>query len=179
MHVTKDAIRIFLVIIFSTFFLFRITNFYDLFSGSIIFVLLVFDLIESNHKDNTKSVLIYYMSWVIIALVTIYGRKSYIGPFTPIFIISIYKVVPLLAFAIKFRRIQVTRTVITKLSLISIALYLIELIINSTHGLASIADFLAIVALIELGIIFLIEKERLPYKSSIVAYLFNKKEQSN
>jgi len=168
--INKDTFRIVVVIIFTIILTLKISDFYDLLSGSIVLILLVFDVFEQNHNNNLKSELIYYLSWVIIGLLISYNRKSYIVPYIPIFTITIIKTLTIILSLLRHKEILVTRTMLSKLSLITIAIYFMELLVNSTHGFGSIAVLCTKAAAIEFMIILFIEKNRLAYKSSLLNY---------
>lgn len=174
MKANKEVIRIILVLLFSLIFTLEITERYDLLSGLIILILLIFDLFERNHTFSPKSELIYYISWIVIGLLTFIIRKSHIGPFFPIFNIFIIKLLTFIIFLTKYKSFPVTRTILSKIALITIALYILELILNSTHKFSSIPVFCTIISSIELLIILLIEKKRTNYKPSILTYILKK-----
>ena len=168
----KSVIRLTLLLIFCLTSLFKISEFYDLVSGLIVVVLLIFDLFEKNHKNNFITEFIYYFSWTIITLITFTIRGSYIRPFNPIFIILIIKLTTSALYLIRYKSIQVTRTLLSKITLTFFALYIIELLTNSTHGFASNVIFWTKISSIELILILLIKKDRIDYKVSIVNFIW-------
>lgn len=168
----KIIVRLISLLFFALIFLLKISDFYDLIAGFLVFTLLVFDLFEQNHNENLETELVYYFVWITILSIIFNVRGGYIGPFTPVFIIIIIKAVTLVLYVLKYKSIMVTRTILSKLALVSLAFYLIELIINSTHGLSTFALFFTKVSAIELLIIVLTNKIRVNYKSSVLDFLW-------
>jgi hypothetical protein len=146
----------------------KVIEYYGELSSCLIFILLIFDLFERNHFNDSKPELIYYLSWVTIGLSTFLIRGSYIGPYSPIFLILIIKLITLLLFYLKYRSLCVTRTILSKLCLVAVALYFIELLANSTHGLGSTTLFWTKLSSAELFLILLTKKDRIKYKWSIL-----------
>ncbi len=146
----------------------KVIEYYGELSSCLIFILLIFDLFERNHFNDSKPELIYNLSWVTIGLSTFLTRGSYIGPYSPIFLILIIKLITLLLFYLKYRSLCVTRTILSKLCLVSVALYFIELLANSTHGLGSTTLFWTKLSSAELFLILLTKKDRIKYKWSIL-----------
>ena len=146
----------------------KVIEYYGELSSCLIFILLIFDLFERNHFNDSKPELIYYLSWVTIGLSTFLIRGSYIGPNSPIFLILMIKLITLLLFYLKYRSLCVTRTILSKLCLVSVALYFIELLANSTHGLGSTTLFWTKLSSAELFLILLTKKDRIKYKWSIL-----------
>lgn len=143
-------------------------------SSCLIIILLIFDLFERNHFNNSKPELIYYLSWLTIGLSTFLIRGSYIVPYSPIFLILIIKLITLFLYYLKYKSLCVTRTILSKLCLVTIALYFIELLANSTHGLVSTTWFWTKLSSTELFLILLTKKERIKYKWSILDSLWKK-----
>ena len=143
-------------------------EYYGELSSFLIIILLIFDLFERNHFNDSKPELIYYLSWGTIGLSTFLIRKSYIGPYSPIFLILIIKLVTLLLYYLKYKSLCVTRTILSKLCLAALALYFIELLANSTHGLGSTTLFWTKLSSAELFLILLTKKDRIKYKWSIL-----------
>jgi len=174
----KNTVRLILVLLLSLIILLKISDSYDLISGFIVFILLIFDLFESNHVNNTKSELIYYTSWILIVAITFSVRGNDILPFTPMFITLMIKSAVVVMYIIKYKSMRVTRTVLSKISLITLAAYIIELIINSTHGLGSIMVFWIEISSLELICILLIKKRRVGYVSSLLTDIWENQRQS-
>lgn len=168
----KNTIRIILVSLFSIILLLKITEFYDLLSGFMILILLIFDLFERNHANGKRTELVYYLSWILIGGITFYVRGSYIGPYAPIFLISIMKLIIIVGYVIKYKSFKVSRTILSKVALITIALYFIELVINSTHGFSSTTLMWTKISSIELIILLIMNIKRIDYKTSIFEFLW-------
>ncbi|MCT4629669.1 hypothetical protein [Winogradskyella sp.] len=167
-------IRIVLVLLFSVIFLLKISDYYDLLSGFIVFILLAFDLFERNHTNVKEHELIYYFSWILIGLITTTVRRCNIVPYTPIFLVSIMKLILIIGYLFRYKSFKVTRTLLSKITLIVIALYIIELIVNSTHGFSSITLLWTKVSTVELILLLIINKNRIDFKISILEFLWKK-----
>jgi len=174
----KITVRLFLVLLLSLILLLKISDYYDLISGFIVLILLIFDLLESNHLNNTKSELTYYTSWILIVAITFSVRGNYILPFAPMFVTLMIKSAVVVMYIIRYKSMRVTRTVLSKITLITLAAYIIELIINSTHGLGSIMVFWIEISSLELISILLIKKRRVDYMSSLLEYIWKAQKQN-
>ncbi|TDQ27862.1 hypothetical protein DFQ07_1719 [Tenacibaculum caenipelagi] len=152
----------------------KIIEYYGELSSCLILILLIFDLFEKNHSNHLKPELVYYSSWVIIGLSTFSIRGSYIGPYTSIFLIFVIKLTTLVFYYLKYKSLLVTRTLLSKFCLVTIALYFIELLSNSTHGFSHITLFWTKIASIELFIILIIKKKRIKYQLFFLDFLWKK-----
>lgn len=152
----------------------KIIEYYGELSSCLILILLVFDIFEKNHSNYLKTELTYYSSWVIIGLSTFSIRGSYLGPYSSIFLIFAIKLTILVFYFLKYKSLLVTRTILSKVCLVTIALYFIELLSNSTHGLGNTTLFWTKIASIELFIILITEKKRVKYKLFFLDFLWKK-----
>ena len=171
---SKNIIRIALVLLFSLVLLLKLSDYYDLISGFIVLVLLVFDLFEQNHINHKITELIYYLSWITIGLITINIRGCYIGLYSPIFLILGMKLIILVGYLSRYKSFKTTRTLLSKITLITIALYIIELVINSTHGFSTTTLFWTKISTVELILLLIINNKRIDYKISILEFLWKK-----
>ncbi|SNR14729.1 membrane protein of unknown function [Tenacibaculum jejuense] len=171
---SKNIIRITLVLLFSLVLLMKLSDYYDLISGFIVLTLLSFDLFERNHINHKATEIIHYLSWITIGLVTINIRGCYIRPYSPIFLISGMKLIILVGYLSRYKSFKTTRTLLSKITLITIALYIIELVTNSTHGLALTTLFWTKISTVELILLLIINKKRIDYKRSILEFLWKK-----
>jgi hypothetical protein len=137
--------------------------------ATIIFLtILVFDIIKYSKIKNTKSVLIYYLSWIFISLCVIYIRNVGIHLRSPLMMILTMKTTVLVLSYFRHRKIYVTKTIIGYLWLTSLFLYLSELILNSTHGFGKICLNLAFISFVESILIIKFQKKQAIYETSII-----------
>ena len=141
----------------------------------LIFVLLIFDLFEKTHPNNLKNELCYYLSWVTIIATTINIRGVYFGPYTPLYEIAFLKVIIVLGYLIRYKNIMVTRTLLSKASHSILIVYCLEMILNSTHGFSHTARNMTFISSIELILVLIIDKHRLPFKTTILNFLWQRK----
>ncbi len=155
---------------------FKIPNdFYDLLAGLLILILLIFDLKRKNYPKDFKNAFFYYLSWLIISLSIYPVKELSFGLYSYIILILIIKLFTLIIYIIKYKSICVTKTLLSNIWLVSLALYCIEMCTNSTHGFASNCYELSFYSSIELIILAFIEKDRQVYKSSVFNFLWLKK----
>ncbi len=138
-------------------------------ASSVLLSILIFDIVKYNKINNPVSVLIHYFTWILIISCVIYIRRVGLNFWSPLVLIFFIKPISLIFTIFKFKKLYVTKSILGNLWLISMALYLLELILNSTHGLASYALKLAIISTIETTLIIIISNKLLIYEPSIVS----------
>lgn len=137
--------------------------------ATIVFLtILIFDIIKYSKIKNSKSVLIYYLSWFFISVCVIYIRNVGIYLRSPLILILTIKTSVLILSYFRYKKIYVTKTIIGYLWLTSLFLYLSELILNSTHGFGKICLNLAAISSIESILIIIFQKKQAVYEMSIV-----------
>lgn len=150
-------------------------NYYDLITGLLILSLLIFDLNVNSYPNDFKNALSYYLSWLVICVSIFPFQGINFSIFSPISLLLFIKLFTLIVYFIKYKSFCVTKTLLSNIWLGILALYFIELCINSTHGFASLCYNFSIFSSIELIIIAFIKKNRLVYTSSIFNFLWLKK----
>lgn len=140
----------------------------DITAAVLLVALLVFDLLGYSRILNTKAVLIYYLSWIFISLGVVYVRNGTLAFWTPLVLVLTLKAGALAVSYLKFKKLYVTKTILGYLWFTSFVLYLIELVLNSTHGLGALCVKLAFVSVIEHLLLVLIQKKPAVYVSSVV-----------
>lgn len=146
----------------------------DILATIIFLTILIFDISKYSRNENTKSVLIYYLSWILISGCVIYIRNVRLNFWSAIILILTIKTIVLLLSYLKFKRFYVTKTILGYLWLTSLFLYLSELILNSTHGFGKLCLNLAVISSIESILIIIFQKKQVIYEPSIINISWNK-----
>ncbi|MDY0781037.1 hypothetical protein [Tenacibaculum sp. IB213877] len=170
----KSIFRIFLTTLIIIITQFKIFEYYGIIASTGIVILLVFDIFEKNHSSDLIPELIYYANWILIGVSTFSIRGSSVVPYTPIFIILIIKTISCLIFLLRYKSLIITRTIISKINLIFIALYFMELLFNSTHGIARNTVFWTKISFIELLALIILFKNRVEYTPIVIKPIFQK-----
>lgn len=164
-HILQISLSTIVVLLIS---LFKYMPYSDISAAILLLVLLLIDLVDYSRRVSARAVLIYYLSWIFISLGVVYLRNSTLTFWTPLVLVVTLKVVALAVSYLKFKRLYMTKTVLGYLWFTSFVLYLIELVVNSTHGLGALCVKLAFVSVIEHLLLVLIQKKPAVYISSVV-----------
>ncbi len=171
----NDGLRIGLSVLFALLIIaFKYSMSIDILATIIFLTILIFDISKYSRNENTKSVLIYYLSWILISGCVIYIRNVGLNFWSPIILILTIKTIVLLLSYLKFKRFYVTKTILGYLWLTSLFLYLSELILNSTHGFGKLCLNLAVISSIESILIIIFQKKQVIYEPSIINISWNK-----
>lgn len=128
-------------------------QFYDI----LLFLILTFGLVLNYIKkkqvlelENISN----YVFWFIMTMLIISIRSTnYLDFDYYFFTILISKILVLIFNYLKYKKIIITSTVISKIWIFSLFLYLCELALNSTHGLKNICFYMGLISTIESFII--------------------------
>lgn len=171
----NDKLRIGLSALFAIIFIvFKYSMNADILATLIFLAILIFDIIKYSRIENNKSVLIYYLSWILISGCVIYIRNVGLNFWSPLILILTIKSIILLFSYFRYKKIYVTKTIIGYLWLTSLFLYLSELILNSTHGFGKLCLNLAIISSIENFLIIIFQGKQVIYEPSIINISWNK-----
>jgi hypothetical protein len=140
----------------------------DILATIVFLTILIFDIIRYSRIENTKSVLIYYLSWLMISGCVVYIRNVGLNFWSPLILILTLKSTPLLLSYFRYKKIYVTKTILGFLWLTILFLYISELILNSTHGFGKLCLNLTVISSIESIIIIVFQKKQAIYKPSII-----------
>ncbi len=183
----KVYIRFLATFLFVLFLFSKLWGVYDLIAFSIMFSMLVFDLLKRNYLTNQLEALSYYIFWIIVFLsiiIDIHLRYNYFKTFQyhefpffhfPIKEVFIIKLIIVIASFTKHKSIMVPNTILSKIWLVIIFLHFTVLLLNSTYGFEILFLNVAILSAIETLLIIFTEKKLLLYKSSILDFLWKKK----
>ena len=165
-------IRIILIIcIFSTHKYKVPTTFYDIIS--VLFLSL--GLMMSYKEDRSKNIynsLSNYLFWFFVTIMILLIKGESICNGSNIFIILlVVKIIPLIMIFIKFKKIEVTSSFLSKIWILTIFIYLSELILNSTHGTKILFFYVGLISSFETIIIILKSQEWKPRVNSIISLL--------
>ena len=169
--ILRISLSIVVVLLFSVFTLIPTI---DIFEAILIVVLLLFDLLGYSRRLSSKSVIIYYVSWMLIAVGVVYEGQIGLYFWSPLVIIFTLKAGVLALSYLKFKRLYVTKTVLGYIWLTSFVLYLIELIINSTHGLGSLCVNLAFFSVVEHVLLILVQRKQRVFVPSVLSLAWKK-----
>ncbi|MGH1386497.1 hypothetical protein [Kordia sp.] len=185
-HISSNS-RAYMRFIFAALFLtmipLRFWSIYNLVFSSLIFFMLVYDLFKRNYPQNQLEASSYYLFWIVAFLTIItninlrynYFDSDFSSSFLhyPIKEILIIKSIVFIISFIRYRSIVVTKTILSKLWLVTMSLHFAFLLLNSTYSFQIISYNLAIISAIETVLIIFTEKELLIYKSSIFDFLWD------
>lgn len=150
------------------------SSFYDIVSVLFLFLGLVISYKE-DRNDNIYNTISNYLFWLVVSIMVFLIKKEDIFNPRNIFILLLgVKLIPLIMVFIKFRKVEVPSTFLSKIWIFTIFIYLSELILNSTHGTKGLFFYFGIISSIETIIIILKSKEWKPKVNSIIS-LFNSK----
>ena len=152
----------------------RFIPYSDVTAAILLVALLIFDLLGYSRILNARAVLIYYLTWIFISIGVVSVRNSTLTFWTPLVLVFALKTGALAISYLKFKRLYVTKTILGYLWFTSFVLYLIELMLNSTHGLGTLCVNLAILSVIEQVLLILIQKKQAVYRSSVVHVAWTK-----
>ncbi len=171
----NDNLRIGLSVLFALFIItFKYSISVDILAIIILLTILIFDISKYSRIENTKSVLIYYLSWILISGCVIYIRNVGLNFWSPLILILTIKTIVLLLSYLRYKRFYVTKTILGYLWLTSLFLYLSELFLNSTHGFGKLCLNLAVISSIESILIITFQKKQVIYEPSIINISWNK-----
>ena len=171
----NDNLRIGLSVLFALFIItFKYSISVDILAIIILLTILIFDISKYSRIENTKSVLIYYLSWILISGCVIYIRNVGLNFWSPLILILTIKTIVLLLSYLRYKRFYVTKTILGYLWLISLFLYISELILNSTHGFGKLSLNLAVISSIESILIIIFQNKQVIYEPSIINISWNK-----
>lgn len=146
----------------------------DILAIIIFFMSLIFDISKYSRIEKSKSVVIYYVSWILISGVVLYIRNIGLNFWSPIILIITIKSLVLLLSYLRYQRFYVTKTIFGYLWLTSLFLYLSELILNSTHGFGKLCLNLAVISSIESILLIFFHKKQVVYEQRIIIYSWKK-----
>lgn len=139
-------------------------SFYDI----VVALLLLLGLIISYKEariSNIYNVLSNYLFWIVISYIILKDRKEIIFSFNNVFVLLLLIKVVLLAITyFKYKKLEMPSTILSKIWMFTLFLYLTELILNSTHGTKYLFFYTGLISSVELLIILLKTKE---WKSKI------------
>ena len=171
----NDNLRIGLNVLFGLLIIvFKYSMSVDIVTTIILLTILIFDISKYSQIENNKSVLIYYLSWILISGCVIHIRNVGLNFWSPIILILTVKTIVLLLSYLRYKRFYVTKTILGYLWLISLFLYLSELILNSTHGFGKLSLNLAVISSIESILIIIFQNKQVIYEPSIINISWNK-----
>jgi len=137
------------------------------YSDIIITVILFFGLFltyRENREESLLNTLSNYFFWLTTSVLILLFKNEDIFNIRNIFLtIFLLKLVGVILTYTKFKKIEVTNTILTKVWIFSLSIYLIELILNSTHGTKNLFLYLGIVSSIEI-IFILIRLKKWKFK---------------
>lgn len=140
----------------------------DYISSGILLTVLIFNFVKRNSIEDYKFTISYYFSWLFISICIIYIRNVGLSFWTPLLLIFTIKCFVLILYYLKFQNYYVTKTLLGYIWLFSLFLYLCELILNSTHGFATICLNLAIISAIENILILVFHKKQFTFQTSFL-----------
>lgn len=150
-------------------------TFYDI----IIALFLLLGLIISYKEvrdSNVNNILSNYLFWIACSYIILIEKKEVVFSFNNVFVILfLIKTILLAINYFKFKKLEAPSTILSKIWVFTLFLYLIELVLNSTHGTKYLFYYTGLVSSIELFIILLIMKEWKRKINSVVSLLNNKK----
>ncbi len=111
---------------------------------------------------------------MLIAVGVVYEGQIGLYFWSPLVIIFTLKAGVLALSYLKFKRLYVTKTVLGYIWLTSFVLYLIELIINSTHGLGSLCVNLAFFSVVEHVLLILVQRKQRVFVPSVLSLAWKK-----
>ena len=171
----NDKLRIGLSVLFALIIIiFKYSNSADILATIIFLSILIFDIIKYSRIENTKSVLIYYLSWILISGCVIYIRNVGLNFWSPLILILTIKTAVLFLSYFRYKKLYVTKTILGYVWLTSLFLYLSELILNSTHVFGKLCLNLALISSIESILIIIFIEKQVIYKPSIINSSWNK-----
>lgn len=181
----KAYIRILATLLFTSILFLKLWGVYDLLCFSIMFLMLIFDLMKRNSPKTSFEALSYYLFWIMVFFCIILSLKIRYNYFDyehnlPFFHFPIKEVfiIKLIVFGVSFikhRSVIVTKTFLSKLWLVTIFLHFTSLFLSSTYGFETLFYSLAIISAIETILIIFTEKKLLIYKPTILDFLWKKK----
>lgn len=134
-------------------------TFYDI----IIALLLLLGLIISYkeiRENNINNILSNYLFWIVCSYIILIEKKEVVFSLSNVFVILfIIKSALLVINYFKFKKLETPSTVLSKMWVFTLFLYLIELVLNSTHGTKYLFYYIGLISSIELFIILLVIKE--------------------
>ena len=147
------------------------TNLYSIISPVLI-LLGVYITYKENRESNIYNVVSNYLFWTFLSITVLTIKQENVLNLYNIFprLLAI-KLIPLIITFIKFRKIEVPSTFLSKIWIFTIFLYMGELLYNSTHGLKNLFYYIGIISSIELVVILLKMKEWKPKINSIINIL--------
>ncbi len=123
------------------------------YSDIILVLILVFGLLltyledRENHIFNTIS---NYLFWLVTTFIILLDKKEHIFNIKNIFlVVFIIKTLGVIFTYYKFRRIEVPTTILNKIWVFTLFVYLSELILNSTHGTKNYFFYIGLISSIE------------------------------
>ncbi len=159
--------------------LFRYSKYINYLGVLLLLSLLILDFINLNKIKNSKSSLIHYLSWIIISATIIYLRNIELTIYSQLVLIFIFKTTILFLSLLKYRSFYVTKSFLGKIWILSLFLYLIELILNSTHTTAELCLKLAILTSIESILIIMFNNKLKIYQKNFLNIFWNKISKTN
>ena len=104
----NDKLRIGLSVLFALIIIvFKYSNSADILSTIILLTILIFDIIKYSRIENTKSVLIYYLSWILISGCVIYIRNVGLNFWSPLILILTIKTAVLFLSYFRYKKLYV------------------------------------------------------------------------
>lgn len=134
----------------------------------IAFLLLIGLVLNYKTTDNKIDTISNYFFWIIMfLLITIFKKISFTTLIDSFVILLALKISVLIYSYIKYRKVAVTSSYLSKIWISAFSLYLAEIILNSTHGFKSLCYFLGVISSIETFLIIYKNKE---WKSNVVSF---------
>lgn len=143
-------------------------EFYDVIATLLLLVGLVLSYKEdrSNNLYNTIS---NYLFWLFTLYMVLSIKREYLFNIQSIFILLLLvKSITLCLNYFKFKKLEVPSTILSKVWIFTMFLYLGELILNSSHNFKYLFFYIGIISSIELILIVLKIKDWKPKINSIV-----------
>lgn len=134
----------------------------------IAFLLLISLVLNYKTTDNTYDTISNYFFWIIMfSLITILKKISFTTLLYSFLVLLVLKVSVLVCNYLKYKKVAVTNSYLSKIWIFTFCLYQVEIILNSTHGLKSLCLFLGVISVIETFLIIFRNKE---WKLNVVSF---------
>ncbi|TCP23327.1 hypothetical protein EV195_10951 [Tenacibaculum skagerrakense] len=145
------------------------TNLYSIIS-SVLMIFGVYITYKEDRESNIYNIVSNYLFWVFLSITVFTIKQENVLNLYNIFArLLVIKLIPLIITFIKFKKIEVPSTFLSKVWIFTIFLYMVELLYNSTHGLKNLFYYTGIISSIELVFILLKVKEWKPKINSVVS----------
>lgn len=158
LNVRNLIFRLFLIIITAViFFVVEEFAYYDFVVAFLLLIGLVLNYKTTTNKYDTIS---NYFFWIIMfSLITIFKNINFATVLDSFLVLLVLKTSVLGYNYLKYKKVAVPSSYLSKIWIFMFCLYQAEIILNSTHGLKNLCFFLVIISAIETFLIILRNKE--------------------